>query len=279
VLEAHLRPGDRVGIEDPGFSHTIDLLASLGLVAVPVAIDDVGLLPDALGALLDEGVEALIATPRAQNPSGAAFDASRARDVRRVLARAPDLLVIEDDHAAEVAGADLFPLAETRRARWAFVRSVSKSLGPDLRLAVLAGDAETIARVEGRQRIGIRWVSHVLQRLALALLSDRGVLRSLRVAEHTDSARREALLGALAERGVEAHGRSGLNVWIPVPEESAATHALAAAGWAVSAGERYRLRSGPAIRVTTASLALDEAAGVAEEIARALAPPRLTTTA
>ena len=78
------------------------------------------------------------------------------------------------------------------------VRSVSKSLGPDLRLAFLAGDAATIARVEGRLALGIRWVSHLLQRTVAALLADREVGRSLREAERTYTERRRALHDALA---------------------------------------------------------------------------------
>ena len=59
--------------------------------------------------------------------------------LRAVLARHPETLVVEDDHAAELAGVPLSPLAGTTSA-WAFVRSLSKPYGPDLRLAVLAGD-------------------------------------------------------------------------------------------------------------------------------------------
>jgi hypothetical protein len=38
-------------------------------------------------------------------------------------------------------------------------------------------------------------------------------------------------------------------------------------GWAVSPGERYRFRSPPGIRITTAALEPDEAEGVADAIA------------
>src|SRR5688572_30913598 len=44
------------------------------------------------------------------------------------------------------------------------------------------------------------------------------------------------------------------NVWIPVESEEVAGRGMLAAGWAVAAGSRFRLRSGPAIRVTVAEL-------------------------
>jgi len=64
---------------------------------------------------------------------------------------------------------------------------------------------------------------------------------------------RAALLHALARRGIAAHGRSGLNVWVPVPDEERVARLLAEAGWAVRPGARYRQRSAPAIRVTIPS--------------------------
>ncbi|HYR95411.1 MAG TPA: aminotransferase class I/II-fold pyridoxal phosphate-dependent enzyme, partial [Candidatus Binatus sp.] len=258
VLQAHLRPGDRVAVEDPGYLAVFDLVAALGLVAEPVAIDDAGPVPDDLARALRRRVEAFILTPRAQNPTGAALDAPRARELRRVLARHPDVLVLEDDHAGPVSGAPALSVSQGRE-RWALVRSVSKSLGPDLRLAILAGDATTVARVEGRQSVGTGWVSHLLQDLVLGLWSDPATELLLDRAAEAYAVRRDALCRALAARGIVAHGRSGLNVWVPVPEEAAVVAALAHEGWAVRAGERYRLRAGPAVRITVAALAPREA--------------------
>ena len=53
-------------------------------------------------------------------------------------------------------------------------------------------------------------------------------------------------------------------------EEAAVVAGLAAAGWGVRAGERYRLKSPPAVRVTTAALRPPDAERLAAALARIL---------
>lgn len=275
VLQAHLRPGDRVAVESPGYAALYDLLRAQGLALEPVAVDDRGMRAGDLRAALARGVAAVVITPRGQNPTGAALDSARARELRAALAERPDVLLIEDDHLGPVAGSRLHTLLAEgpHPRRWAATRSVAKALGPDLRLAVLAGDAHTIARVQGRQQCGPGWVSHILQALVLALWSDPAVHELVARASATYAQRREHLLACLAGEGVRAHGASGLNVWIPVPEEARAVGALMQRGWVVAPGAAYRLPgAAPGIRVTTATLTEDEAARLAGDVADVLAP-------
>jgi DNA-binding transcriptional MocR family regulator len=247
----------------------LDLLNALSLVAVPVLVDDQGLEPAELRRAV-RSCDAVIVTPRAQNPTGAALTPKRARELRSVLATRPAVVVIEDDHAGPAAGAEYLSVIDRGREKWAVVRSVSKWLGPDLRVALLASDPRTHARVQGRQMLGARWVSHILQRVVAQIWRDKVTLRAGRV--YTE--RREALLQALAERGIPARGVSGLNVWIPVAEESATVQALLLLGWAVKAGERYRIASAPAIRVTVATLEPKDASRFADDLARVIASRR-----
>lgn len=267
ALAAHLRPGDRVAVEDPGYPPVVDLLLALGLVPHPLALDDRGIQPDDLEAALRAQVAAVVVTPRSQNPTGAALDEARARELREVLAERPDVLVIEDDHAGPVAGASARTLCDGGPDRWAVVRSFSKSLGPDLRLALMAGDPVTISRVEGRQQLGTGWVSHVLQGLVLELWRDPEVERLTAAAGAAYADRRRALVDALAAHEVPAWGRSGFNVWVPVADEPAALRRLLDAGWAAAAGERFRLRSGPAVRISIGRLPAEEAPAVAAALA------------
>ena len=270
VLQAHLRPGDAIAVEDPGYTGVMDLVPALGLVPRGVAVDESGPLPDSLEAALRAGARAFVLTPRAQNPTGAALDPPRVRELRRVLEAFPDALVVEDDHAGAIAGARAQTLGHGDRAHWAVVRSVSKSLGPDLRVALLTADEVTLARVRARHSVGAGWVSHLLQALVARVWADPSTARRLAAAAEAYAARRGALLDALRAHGIAATGRSGLNVWIPVREEAAAVTHMAARGWAIRAGERYRLRSAPAVRVTVATLDPAEAPRVAADLAESL---------
>ena len=269
VLAAHLKPGDTVAVEDPGWGSLLDLVPALGLRVAPMGVDDEGPRADDVRRALESGARALIITDRAQNPTGASVTATRARALRAVLEDHPDILLIEDDHGHGIVDLPLHPLAGVTR-HWAFVRSVAKAYGPDLRLAVLTGDEVTVDRVHGRHRLGPGWVSRITQRAVVQLWAE-GVLDTAEVAAAYRE-RRDRLIGALAERGVEAHGRSGLNVWIPVPDETGAVSRLLHAGWAVAPGARFRMSAPQGIRVTVSTLATTEVPHLADAIARALGP-------
>ncbi|WP_225827927.1 aminotransferase class I/II-fold pyridoxal phosphate-dependent enzyme [Streptomyces naphthomycinicus] len=269
VLTAHLRPGDTVAVEDPGWGSALDLVPALGLHLAPVGVDDEGPRADDLRRALESGARAVIVTDRAQNPTGASVTATRARALRAVLRDHPGTLLVEDDHGHGIVDLPLHPLAGVTR-HWAFVRSAAKAYGPDLRLAVLAGDPVTVDRVRGRQSLGPGWVSLLLQR-AVAHLWASGAVDRAAVAR-AYGARRDALVDALAERGVTAHGRSGMNVWVPVPDETGAVARLLQGGWAVAPGARFRIASPQGVRITVSALTPRDIGGLADAVAAAVRP-------
>jgi DNA-binding transcriptional MocR family regulator len=270
VLDAHLTPGDVVGVEDPTFPPLFDLLGALGLVPEPIAVDANGPIPDALGAALSRGIDAVVVSSRAQNPTGALVDAERSEELRRILKRSPKVLVIEDDTGGLVVEEALTTVIDTSRSRWAFVRSFSMMFGPDLRTGILAADDVTLSRVEGRQRVGTGWVSHILQRLSWMLLTDDATTARVHKARRVYSSRRQTLVAALAARGIDTPSLSGFHVWVPVPQETGTVAALQAAGWAVAAGEPFRLKSSPGIRLTASRLSAEDASAFADALAHAL---------
>jgi len=252
-------------VEDPGYPPLLDLLAAMGITPVPVGLDDFGARPQALADALAAGCRAVVLVPRAQSPTGAAWETRRAAELAAVLADHPGVLVVEDDHAADVAGAPALTVG-SGRDRWVTIRSISKSLGPDLRLAVLAGDAVSIARVEGRQALGTGWVSYLLQQTVVALWRDPKVAGLLERASAVYAERRERLIGELAVRGIVATGRSGMAVWVPVADELGITSGLLVRGWAVAPGERFRIASPPGIRIGIGTLTAAESARLAADL-------------
>jgi DNA-binding transcriptional MocR family regulator len=275
ALRVSAAAGDRVAVEDPGFNDHHALVRTQAMVPVPVEIDHEGLLPDSLLAALRSGVRVLLATPRLQSPTGAAFTTSRAAALRRVLAGFPEVVVLFDDYAwqlADVAYHDVLGARPGDGRRWLVVRHLSKALGPDLRVAVAACDAETADRLRRDQWLNDGWLSIYLQRVAGAALANSAVREVVKRARLTYAARRSGLLRALAERGVDARGASGFNVWVPVTDEASAVGSLLQAGYSVRSGSRYRLRTPPAIRVTVAQLPEHRIEPLADAVLAAVRP-------
>ena len=100
--------------------------------------------------------------------------------------------------------------------------------------------------------------------------SDPAVARRVARAAATYSARRTALVTALASRGIPVVCRTGINVWVPVPDETLAVAGLRDAGYAVSPGALYRTASPPAVRITVSPLGRADIVPLASAVADAV---------
>lgn len=268
ALAAWLRPGQSVAVEDPGWFAMVDLVRSMGMVAVPVEIDQEGYRPDALADALSR-VDGVLITPRAQNPTGAAVSAERAASLRALLGQYPQLIVVEDDHMGPTGGAALHSVVEGLE-RFAHVRSFAKSHGPDLRTAVVAGDGVTIERLQSRQLVGPGWVSHILQRTVAAMIDSPEVQRLHTRATAEYARRRDLTRTALESAGLDVIGRSGLNLWVRVPDEDRSVASAREAGYAIRPGRRFRHAAASAVRITVAEV---EETHVLELAGALAAPP------
>lgn len=251
IATTHLRFGERVGVEQPCFPPLLDLLESVGVVPVPIGVDDDGPLPADLRSAVAADVRALFVQPRAQNPTGASMTQERVADLAAAL-RGSDAIVVEDDSAGAVASAPPVSLGSVLPRQTVHVRSYSKSHGPDLRLAAVGGASPLVDPVVDRRFLGQGWTSRLLQGLLVDLLTHPTSVHSVERARQAYARRRSLIVSALAGDGVDVAGKDGLNIWLPVRDESAALLRLAAEGIGASPGGPFSVDSAlpPHLRVT-----------------------------
>lgn len=193
--------GQTVAMEDPGFWLHRMVLQHNGIEPVPVAVDDDGLVVEALAA---RGATAVLTTPAHQSPTGVVLSAAR-RTALLQWARA-DHLVIEDDYDAEYRY-DRPPVGALQGIapdRVVYVGSTSKTLAPGLRIGWMVLPAHLVGTVTVAKGLADTG-SSVMDQIAFAkLLASGGYDRHLRQMRRRYLARRNALLQALARHLPEA---------------------------------------------------------------------------
>lgn len=230
--------GDRVVVENPTFPPLLDLLDLLGAEIIPVATDDDGIVVAALAGVLDLRPQAVFLQPRAQNPTGRSMSKERAAALAAVLAES-GALVVEDDHSGDISTSPNVSLGAWMPERTVRITSFSKSHGPDLRLAAVAGPHEVIGAVVERRSIGPAWSSRILQGVLAVLLTDPVAVAAVERARTVYQERRVRVVGALADLGVETTGSDGINLWVTTLDERAALVSLAAHGIGAAPGSPF----------------------------------------
>jgi DNA-binding transcriptional MocR family regulator len=241
-------------------------MAKLGHEVIGVDVDAEGMTIEGLREALPLAPRAVFLQPRAQNPTGVALTARRARALAEVL-RGTGTLVVEDDHANEISSAELVSLGQWLPTRTVHIRSFSKSHGPDLRLAAVGGAGDVVETVANRRLLGPGWSSRILQALLVELLCDEQVTDSLATARAAYGERRAIVSDVLSASGVAHHGGDGINLWMAVADERAAIVRLVTRGIGAAPGEPFLVRpDGDHLRVTVGLLHRDDAGRVADHL-------------
>ena len=202
VMRALAQAGVRcAAFEDPGYgdvdtSETVRAVGAMGMRAVHVPVDDLGI---DVGALENSGARVVVVTPAHQSPTGVVLAAAR-RHALVDWARRDDAFIIEDDYDSEFRY-DREPVGVLQGLapdRVFTIGTASKALAPAVRLGWILAPASLGAAVAAEKRISDRG-SSTLDQLALAALLQSGRYdRHLRRMRVVYASRRARLIAALA---------------------------------------------------------------------------------
>jgi DNA-binding transcriptional MocR family regulator len=121
----------------------------------------------------------------------------------------------------------------------------------------MSGPSQLLGEIAHRRQLGQGWSSRLLQRVLLSLLTDPVAVAAVDHARGEYTRRRAALVSALTSLKVEVTDGDGLNLWVPVHDESAAIVRLASRGVGVTPGAPFDILTGGVdhIRVTVGLVA------------------------
>lgn len=271
AMMAMLRPGDAVAVDAltyPGFKVLATLL-HLELLPLPVTAD--GPCPDALHALCrTRHVRALYAMPTLHNPLGWVLSASR-RDALVAVARAHDLLIIEDAAYAFLADSPPPPLAALAPERTLYVTGYSKNIATGLRVGAVAAPDACLPALERAIRATAWNTPALLSGIVCGWIAD-GTLARLEEEKRADGRRRQQLVREMLHPLKPIGHPNAYYSWLPLGEEirvEAVIRRLRDNGVSLSTAEPFCTTGSPphALRLALGSVTLAQLRDALRKIA------------
>lgn len=270
LLTGFINKRERVAVEDPCFLGSKNTLLSLGVTPVAIRMDNEGVRPEELHNALTSGAQAVIITARAQNPTGFSLSARRAAEIRAILAQYPQVLIIIDDHFSLISCREYHNVIPVSSRHWAVIRSFSKFLGPDFRMALVASDQDTSLRLKHRLASGTHWVSHLLQDIAEAALTSPKVNQHFNTARHYYREKREFFIREMNKHGLShCQEGDGINVWLSFTCScEPIIDGMKNKGWIIRNGNDFSVgHHSSSVRLTLTTLSTQQISNLAEDLA------------
>lgn len=227
IFRAVTGPGEPVVLESPTYWGAVLAGRQTGVRMVPLATGPDGPDPTELDRVLARtGARLFYAQPRFTNPTGAVWSPETRSRILEVVARHGAFLVEDDwakDFAIDGAAASLPPMAAgDDSGRVIYLRSLSKSLSPALRVGAVIARGPVRERILGNVGASAMYVSPLLQAAALDVLGTPAWRSHLRTLPDRLAHRRDLLVTAvrthLPEAELTAVPTGGLNLWLRLPD-------------------------------------------------------------
>lgn len=136
AIDSLCRPGDTILTEAATYFGIRSIAQTGGYRTLGLAMDEQGLLPEALDRAASQGARVLYTLPTLQNPTGRIMGEERRAQIA-AIARKHDLWIVEDDIYSALAAGTPPPLASYAPERCFYINGVSKALAPGLRTGFL----------------------------------------------------------------------------------------------------------------------------------------------
>jgi 2-aminoadipate transaminase len=226
VGKVFLDPGDVVLTENPTYLAAIQAFQTFEPKFVPVPTDELGLIPDAVPALIKQHRPKFLYTiPTFQNPTGITLVRERRERLAQIAAE-HGLLVVEDDPYGKLRyrGADVPAIKHWDTAgNVLYVSTFSKTIAPGFRLGWVVAPADIFGRMLILKQASDLHTSSFDQRVAhgyLASGKQAGHIEKIRQAYGErfgilDAALREQLPAGYAWTKPEG----GMFLWVTGPKE------------------------------------------------------------
>ena len=216
ALSVLASPGDVVLTEAVTFPGMKAAAAKLGVRLVGIAMDDEGVLPDALRkAVKTHRPKAIYLIPTLQNPTTATLGPARRKAIADII-RKSDAVLIEDDTYGPLEPA-ASPIANLIPDRTWFVATLSKCIAPALRVAYLVAPDQA---AELAMRGSLQATMQMSPSLMVALVTHwlhTGVAGEIIRAIREEAAGRQQLAARFL-KGLSFKARpNGHHIWVPPP--------------------------------------------------------------
>jgi DNA-binding transcriptional MocR family regulator len=238
-----------------------DLIGVARVKAVGVAIDQEGLVPEALAEVAATGaIGAIYCNPTLHNPTTAVMSEGRRKAIAAIAAQ-NGLCVIEDDPLGPLDHALPRPIAAFHPESVWYISGFTKLIAQGMRLAYLvAPDPAAAQSFLDAARRRSHWMAAPLTAALVTGMIRRGSAAAIRAELAAENLfRQRAAVAALARHGLVAASGSP-HVWLPLPDGCRASdmvEALASRRILVRAAARFSVGPIPppeAIRLSLSSV-------------------------